>query len=199
MLQNDTFCIFLSFHSTSCFVFLETLDAEKKKRWGRGECDSGSEWDEREQNWRNETGFIQVCLFFFFLVVAFVRVFLLLPSVAVAWFGVVKSRWGGGVDHLSPALLSFSASRRPFRLSSSFLWRWGCAWWGDGSARGDPSILVLCFLLRGLQDLKEMSKDKDTISLWLSLMVKRKTLNYYLRNKVGWWSSKARLGKIQRM
>lgn len=99
MLQNDTFCIFLSFHSTSCFVFLETLDAEKKKHWGRGECDSGSEWHEREQNWRNETGFIQVCLFFF-LVVAFVRVFLLLPSVAVAWFGVVKSRWGGSIASL---------------------------------------------------------------------------------------------------
>lgn len=46
MLQNDTFCIFFCFHSTSRFVFW-TLDAEKKKHWGRGECDSSSEGNER--------------------------------------------------------------------------------------------------------------------------------------------------------
>lgn len=108
MLQNDTCIFFLSFHSTSCLDF-ETLDAEKKKHWGTGECDSSSEGDEREQNWSNETGFNQMCLF---LIVAFVRLFLRLPSVAVTWFRVVKSRWWGGRPRLSgsPLVLCISSS-----------------------------------------------------------------------------------------
>lgn len=64
MLQNDTFLFcFLSFHSTLCFVLFWTLDAEKKKHWGRRECDSSSEGDEREKNWEM-IGFILVSFFF---------------------------------------------------------------------------------------------------------------------------------------
>lgn len=57
----------------------------------------------------------------------------------------------GGDDHLS---LSSSASLPPsLRPSSSLLWRLGCAGRSDGPTRVHPSVLVLCFLLRWLQDL----------------------------------------------
>lgn len=145
---------------------------QRKRSTEEEESATAVQREMKEQNWRNETGFNQVCLF---LVVAFVRVFLLLPSVAVTWFRVVKSRWwgegGDDDDRLLLALLSFSASHRPSRLSSSFLWGRGCAWWGDGSAR-DPWILVLCFLLRGLQDLQR-NTHKISTNHWLSLRARK--------------------------
>lgn len=171
MLQNDTFCIFFSqfsFNIVFCFLNIRCREKEalRKRRVrqqfrGRWKRTKLKKWD------RLYSGVS-------FLIVAFIRVFLL-PSVTVTWFRVVKSRWWGN-DHLSLALLSFSASCRLSRLSSSFLWGWGCAWWSDGSGR-DPSILVLCFLLRGLQDLqqtnKQISKHKISISHWLSIKVRK--------------------------
>lgn len=122
---------------------------QRKRSTEEEESTTAVQREMKEQNW-NETGFTQVCLV---LIAAFVRVFLLLPSVAVTWFCVVKSRRWEERLPLSLALLSFTASHRPSRVSSSFLWGRSCAWWGDGST-GDPWILVLCFLLRGLQDLQ---------------------------------------------
>lgn len=158
MLQNDTFCIFFSvFIQHRVLFFLNRCREKEALRKRRVRQQFRGRWKRRKlKKWDRLYSGVS------FLIVAFIRGFLL-PSVTATWFRVVKSRWWGN-DHLSLALLSFSASRRLSRLSSSFLWGRGCAWWSDGSGR-DPSILVLCFLLRGLQDLqhtnKQISKQKN--------------------------------------
>lgn len=53
-------------------------------------------------------------------------------------------------EHLGQNSLSLSH----FSYPSSFLWSLGCSRWSDGPARVHPSVLVLCFLLRRLQDLE---------------------------------------------
>ena len=105
-------------------------------------CDSSSEADQRNENFNERQVRLRLCekqppppppprssVFFLCRVVLVLR--------------VVKSQQETITVSPPPSL----------RPSSSFLWGLGCAGGRDGPSRVHPSILVLGFLLRRLQDL----------------------------------------------
>lgn len=92
--------------------------------------------------------------------------FLLLPSVAVTWFSCSEKSMTGGNGHLSLALLSFSASRRPPVGLHRFF--------GGGAVRGGvtgrpgiPEYWYFAFFSEGFRIYNAASKSRISTRHWL--------------------------------
>lgn len=143
------------------------------------------EMKRREEDWSNETGFNQVCLF---LTVAFVRVFLRLPSVAVTWFPVVKSRWRGeGAAGETTTSLWLSSQSLHLIVLPVCLHRF----FGGGAVRGGvtgrpgiPEYWYFAFFSEGFRIYKTANKSKVSTSHGLNHTCSSNSIkNYNLRNK----------------
>lgn len=189
MLQNDTFCIFfLSFHSTSCFFFKHWM--QRKRSTEEEESATAVQREIKEQNWRNETGFIQVSFFFNCCVHPCIP-----PT--ECYCDLVSCSEKSMTGERSPLSVRLSSHSLHLVVLPVCLHRF----FGGGAVRGGvtgrvgiPPYWYFAFFSEGFRIYNKQNKNRYQVSKGEKIPLKTKentralsiNTKYYLRNKDRW-------------